>query len=81
MTAIAQGTEGHIELTASTSIIAVGDNDALGETASRDRMEAASAAIPSPPSNLRGRGIVIPGGGEKYFVCAWVCIRMLRDLG
>jgi len=81
MTAIAEGTRGHVELTANTSIIAVGGNDALDEASSRDRMEAACAAITSPPSDLRGRGIVVPGGGEKYFVCAWVCIRMLRDLG
>ena len=25
--------------------------------------------------------IVIPGGGSKYFPCAWVCIQMLRELG
>jgi ADP-heptose:LPS heptosyltransferase len=27
------------------------------------------------------RGIVICGGGKRYFTCAWVCINMLRDLG
>jgi hypothetical protein len=32
-------------------------------------------------SEFSGRGIVIPGGGAKYFTCAWVCIRMLRQLG
>jgi hypothetical protein len=25
--------------------------------------------------------VVVPGGGMKYFTCAWVCIRMLRQLG
>lgn len=33
------------------------------------------------PRRHAGRGIVICGGGEKYFPCAWVCIRMLRALG
>ena len=28
-----------------------------------------------------GRGIVICGGGIKYFTCAWVCINMLRHVG
>ena len=28
-----------------------------------------------------GRGIVICGGGSRYFPCAWVCIHMLRHLG
>ena len=26
------------------------------------------------------RGIVICGGGQRYFPCAWVCIRTLREL-
>ena len=34
----------------------------------------------SVPS-FTGRGIVICGGGRKYFPCAWVCIQMLRRLG
>jgi hypothetical protein len=29
----------------------------------------------------KGRGIVICGGGQKYFPCAWVCINMLRRNG
>jgi len=32
-------------------------------------------------SRLSTRGIVICGGGLKYFPCAWVCISMLRRLG
>ena len=28
-----------------------------------------------------GRGIVICGGGSRYFTCAWVCINRLRALG
>jgi hypothetical protein len=33
------------------------------------------------PSLGHSRGIVICGGGAKYFPCAWVCIRLLRWLG
>jgi ADP-heptose:LPS heptosyltransferase len=41
---------------------------------------AASRSLPAmPPSE--GRGIVICGGGVRYFTCAWVCINMLRQLG
>lgn len=28
-----------------------------------------------------GRGVVICGGGAKYFSCAWVCINILRKVG
>lgn len=34
-----------------------------------------------PESKFAGRGIVIPGGGARYFPCAWVAIRVLRELG
>ncbi len=37
--------------------------------------------ISRPPNPCRGRGIVICGGGAKYFPGAWVCINMLRRLG
>lgn len=37
--------------------------------------------IPDPPTHYRGRGIVICGGGVRYFTNAWVCINMLRRLG
>ncbi len=33
------------------------------------------------PSLYRGRGVVICGGGVRYFTNAWVCINMLRWLG
>ena len=33
-----------------------------------------------PRGLYSGRGIVICGGGRKYFPCAWVCVRMLRYL-
>lgn len=33
------------------------------------------------PDCFSGRGIVICGGSQKYFTCAWVCIKMLRHVG
>ncbi len=37
--------------------------------------------IPGYPGGFNGRGIVICGGGAKYFACAWVCINRLRQAG
>ena len=37
--------------------------------------------IPPYPNKFQGRGIVICGGGVRYFTGAWVCINMLRHLG
>jgi len=37
--------------------------------------------IPAFPGRFQGRGIVICGGGVKYFTNAWVCINLLRQLG
>lgn len=34
-----------------------------------------------PRRRFRGRGIIVCGGGKKYFPSAWVTIRMLRDVG
>lgn len=43
--------------------------------------EQAITSIPAyPASRFKGRGVVIPGGGLKYFPCAWVCINMLRNV-
>jgi hypothetical protein len=36
---------------------------------------------PYPEDRFSGRGIVLCAGGDVYFVCAWVCIGMLRRLG
>ena len=33
-----------------------------------------------PQGRFKGRGVVICGGGERYFPSAWVCLRMLRHL-
>lgn len=37
--------------------------------------------IPPYPGGCSGRGIVIPSGGMGHFPGAWVCLRLLRDLG
>lgn len=52
------------------------------EDAHRARLEAvAAASYPFPAERFAGRGIVICGGGFKYFPCVWVCVNMLRHLG
>src|ERR1044072_5549483 len=39
-------------------------------------------SIPAfPEHRFHGRGIVLCGGGDVYFPCIWVCIRMLRNFG
>lgn len=43
--------------------------------------ERAIRAIPVYPDRYEGRGIVICGGGVRYFTNAWVCVNMLRRLG
>jgi ADP-heptose:LPS heptosyltransferase len=43
--------------------------------------EAFIQTIPEYSGTFKGRGIVICGGGIKYLPGAWVCIRMLRQLG
>ena len=43
----------------------------------------ATAALdfPHPAARFAGRGIVICGGGAKYFPCVYVLVRLLRHLG
>ncbi|HWQ92775.1 MAG TPA: glycosyltransferase family 9 protein [Clostridia bacterium] len=40
-----------------------------------------AGSLPAYPGGFEGRGIVICGGGVRYFTCAWVGINMLRRLG
>lgn len=47
----------------------------------RSILDRAARAQHAPPQRLAGRGIIIWGGGVKYFPSAWVCINMLRRLG
>ena len=56
-------------------------DSALTEESSRDRMAKACQSLAPYPGGYTGRGIVVAGGGNRYFACAWVCIRMLRALG
>jgi hypothetical protein len=37
--------------------------------------------IAAYPGSNSGRGIIICGGGVRYFTSAWVCVNMLRHLG
>lgn len=37
--------------------------------------------LPYPADRFAGRGIVLCGGGDAYFPCAWVCVQMLRRTG
>lgn len=48
----------------------------------RAMLEAALEDTPAfPAERFDGRGIVLCAGGDVYFPCAWVCIRMLRRAG
>lgn len=44
-------------------------------------LEAAAKEYPYPAGRFKGRGIVTCAGGERYFACAYVMIRLLRHLG
>jgi hypothetical protein len=47
-----------------------------------DELDAACAAeYPYPQGRFRGRGIIIPAGGERYLSCAYVNVRGLRHFG
>ena len=50
------------------------------ETACRE-LERAVGSLPAYSGGFDGRGVVIVGGGAKYFPCAWVCINILREHG
>lgn len=48
----------------------------------QDKRKSFIAEIPEyPEGKFSGKGIVIPGGGPRYFTCAYVLIRRLRALG
>jgi len=57
------------------------DDLPLTLSSARPALEAFLASTPRPPTGYRGRGIVICGGGARYFVNAWVCVNALRRLG
>ncbi len=37
------------------------------------------AARPYPGAAMSGRGIVTCAGGARYFICAYVLVRLLRE--
>ena len=53
----------------------------LDETNAPDHVRSAISRLPQNPRDWQGRGIVICGGGVRYFLCAWVCVNMLRKHG
>jgi len=57
------------------------DRTPLSLATARLALEKFMREMPDPVPVWQGRGIVICGGGVKYFTGAYVCIRMLRWLG
>jgi FkbM family methyltransferase len=57
------------------------DLDCLHRYNAATAFDQALQQVPPYPGSYAGRGIVICGGGERYFPCAWVCLKMLRELG
>jgi hypothetical protein len=53
----------------------------LNETTAPDHVCSAISNLPQAARDWQGRGIVICGGGVRYFLCAWVCVNMLRKQG
>src|SRR5256885_92491 len=53
----------------------------LTEKSALKEFESAARSLTPYPDGFCGKGIVICGGGLKYFPCAWVCINRLRDFG
>ncbi len=57
------------------------DQQPLNIHTARKACEGFIPTIPDCPTTFNGRGVVISGGGVKYFTNAWVCINMLRRSG
>ena len=64
-----------------TSIGSPSSRSCLTEANALEKLNEAVAAVRPYPGSFEGRGIVIPGGGARYFPCAWICIRTLREQG
>jgi len=56
-------------------------DERLNRVTARAAAEAFIARIPPVPEDLRGRGIVLCGGGLRYFPGVWITLNMLRSLG
>src|SRR5260221_617852 len=57
------------------------DQQPLNIHTARRACEEFISTIPKYPGAFHGRGVVICGGGVKYFTNAWVCVNMLRRSG
>lgn len=57
------------------------ESESITSETALKRMDNFIGQIPPYPGGHAGRGIVICGGGRKYFPCAWVAIQMLRRMG
>ena len=55
--------------------------DIITPNTAQARLEASMKHLPVYPGGYAGRGVVICGGGVKYFPPAWVCVNQLRRLG
>ncbi len=56
-------------------------NSLNNETALHALNKAAIQYHNHSPDHLSGKGIVICGGGQRYGICVWVCVNMLREMG
>jgi ADP-heptose:LPS heptosyltransferase len=57
------------------------DDQVLNMRSARMLADQFIQVMPPYPGGYRGRGIVICGGGRKYFPSAWVNVNLLRQLG
>lgn len=57
------------------------DETTVTRSTARMALQRYKTRIPGPQGTFEGAGIVTAAFGLEYFVSAWVCIRMLRQLG
>jgi hypothetical protein len=53
----------------------------LNDTTASEHVRLAISQLPQTAGDWQDRGIVICAGGVRYFLCAWVCVNMLRKQG
>ena len=56
-------------------------DERLNRVTARAAADAFIAAIPPVPAAFSGRGIILCGGGLRYFPGVWITLKMLRRLG
>jgi ADP-heptose:LPS heptosyltransferase len=57
------------------------DDQSLNLSSAGSACDRFTETIPPYPGTFKGRGIVICGGGVRYFTNAWACINLLRHFG